>query len=191
MSPWRPWLRLMSWCSAFNSNHCNSFEDKVPVDEICRCPISKRGSQRLNYITGYRSYSPRKSHQGDMSYWITSWKVWSILRLHKPEIGEQYVLWNMHAFCIALRCNRRVSQMRALLAACCELAVDYYTYRELLHVFEHKTSYIWIHITALSYFDTSVIYPQWFRSQICHNIRTFCIVAIFVKNCYPTDSWLL
>ena len=29
--------------------------------------------------------------------------------------------------------------MRALLAACRELAVDYNTFREVLYVFEHKT----------------------------------------------------
>ena len=37
------------------------------------------------------------------------------------------------------KCNRRVSQMRALLAACRELAVDYDTLLVVLHIFEHKT----------------------------------------------------
>ena len=41
--------------------------------------------------------------------------------------------------------DRRVSQMRALLIACRELAVDYNTLRQVFYVFEHKTWYIPIH----------------------------------------------
>ena len=44
-----------------------------------------------------------------------------------------------------LSLNRWVSQMRALLGACRELAKDYNTLPELLYVFEHKTEYILIH----------------------------------------------
>ena len=41
--------------------------------------------------------------------------------------------------------NRPVSQMRALLAACRELALDYDTLPKALYGFEHKTLYCLIH----------------------------------------------
>ena len=44
------------------------------------------------------------------------------------------------------------------------------------------------HLPALWYFDTAVICPHRFRSQICFNTHMFCIAAIFVKYCYKTVS---
>ena len=41
MSPWRPLLRLVSWCLILMSSHYNSFEDQAPVDSIYGCLIFK------------------------------------------------------------------------------------------------------------------------------------------------------
>ena len=38
---WRSLLGLLSWYPIFTSSHCNSFEDRAPVDEIYGCPIFK------------------------------------------------------------------------------------------------------------------------------------------------------
>ena len=38
---WRPLLGLLSWCPCFMQRHCNSFEDRAPVDFIYGCPIFK------------------------------------------------------------------------------------------------------------------------------------------------------
>ena len=78
--------------------------------------------------------------------------------------------------------NRPVLQMRARLAACRELAVDYDTFPKLLNVFGHKTlsslNPCPIYIPTLWYFDTSATYSQWFRSQICCNMPTFSKAAV-------------
>ena len=75
--------------------------------------------------------------------------------------------------------NRRVSQMRTFLAACRESAVDCNTLPELLCVFEHKNIlYIYIfmlHIRALWYFDTSVMYPNDFvQSNLLKHPHVLC-----------------
>ena len=64
--------------------------------------------------------------------------------------------------------NRPVSQMRALLAACSELAVDYDTFPTLLpvHVFGHKNVISFTHILELWCFDTSVTYPNDLESNL-------------------------
>ena len=41
MLPWQLLLRPLSWCPIFKSSHCNSFEDRAPVDFIYGCPIFK------------------------------------------------------------------------------------------------------------------------------------------------------
>ena len=43
MSPWWPLLGLWCYSGALSlkSRHCNSFEDRAPVDEIYGCPIFK------------------------------------------------------------------------------------------------------------------------------------------------------
>ena len=87
-----------------------------------------------------------------------------------------------------------VSQMRTSLAACRELALDYNTHPKLLHVFEHKMKYVLIHAPytrIVIFWHISNIPPMISESQICCNIATFCIIAIFVKYCYTTGSWLL
>ena len=92
--------------------------------------------------------------------------------IFRPPPSVKYHVKNNHW------ANRRVSQMRALLVACRELAVDYSTLREVLYVFEHKTWYSLIH-APLWYFDTSVMYhPMISKSQICYTIPTFWIAAI-------------
>ena len=86
--------------------------------------------------------------------------------------------------------NRWVSQLRVLLTACCELAVDYNTLSEVLYVFERKMWYIIIHAPynlIVVFWHISNIPPVISQSQICDNIPTFCIAAIFVEyryNCY-------
>ena len=90
-----------------------------------------------------------------------------------------------------VRPNRRVSQMRAFLAACHELAVDHNTLPEVLYVSEHKTWYILIHapytrIVVLCHINH--IRPMISYSQFCNNNSPFCTTAIFVKYCYTTDS---
>ena len=84
--------------------------------------------------------------------------------------------------------------MRAPQAACRELALDYNTYPLLQHVFEHKTEYVLIHdpyARIVVFSHISNIPPMISESQICCNIATFCIAAIFVKYCYTIGSWLL
>ena len=81
-----------------------------------------------------------------------------------------------------LNTNRPASQMRAPLAACREITVDYDTFPKLLYVFGHKTlssfnpCSIYIY-PQCGYFDTSATYPQWFRSQIC-NMPTLSKAAV-------------
>ena len=50
----------------------------------------------------------------------------------------------LHAYLACIH-NRPVSQMRAPLVACHELALDYNTLPKLLYIFEHKTYYVLIH----------------------------------------------
>ena len=70
--------------------------------------------------------------------------------------------------------TRRLGSFQtAPLADCRELALDNNALPKLLYVFERK-NVLMLHIPALWYFDTSEIYPQWFRcSQICCNTTTF------------------
>ena len=60
---------------------------------------------------------------------------------------------------------RHISLMRASLMACREPARKLWQLCKVLIVFEHKTQYLLIHapLPDLWYFDTSVMYPQWFR----------------------------
>ena len=85
--------------------------------------------------------------------------------------------------------NRRVSQMRAPLAACREPAGSYNGLPYMCYKFFFF--YIKRYVPALWHFDISVICPHRFRSQIYHNTPMFYIAAIFVKYCYTTASWLL
>ena len=53
MSNWSLWLGLLSWFHICISNHCNSFEDWVPIDEIFSTSAqSSNELQKLQNITG-------------------------------------------------------------------------------------------------------------------------------------------
>ena len=93
----------------------------------------------------------------------TSMIIYSYYRVHC------YTINSTHRFIIvSVSANRPISQMRALLAACHELAVNYDTLPKLLYVLNIKRSkfHPMAHILALWYFDTSVTYPQWFSGII-------------------------
>ena len=84
--------------------------------------------------------------------------------------------------------------MRATVAACRELALDYNTYPQILQVFEHKTKYVLIrgpYTGIVVFWHISNMPPVISESQIGCNIATFCIAAIFVKYCYTIGSWWL
>ena len=81
--------------------------------------------------------------------------------------------------------------MRALLAACCELALDCNTSLPNLIFFNIKHNMLQsvLHIPALWYFNTSVnIPPMISLGEFCCYTTTFCIAEIFVKYCYTTGS---
>ena len=91
--------------------------------------------------------------------------------------------------------NRRVSKMRAPLAACRKLAGSYNRLVDVLHVFEHKTQCF---LSPCSYTRIVVFWHisnmlPWIPSQICYNTPMvfFFIAATFVKYCFTTVSWLL
>ena len=67
MSPWWPLPGLLFRFPILKSNHCNSFEDWAPVDEIYGCPIFKWVAVAwLQDKYEDSSYSNR--HQVDMPY---------------------------------------------------------------------------------------------------------------------------
>ena len=89
----------------------------------------------------------------------------------------------------SVQLNRRISQMRAPLLACLELAGDHNKLIIVLYVFKHKTQHLLIHApyTHIAVFwYISNIPPRISSSQICYNTPMFCKAAIFVKYCYTT-----
>ena len=52
MSTWWSLLGLPSWCPLVNSSHCNSFEDRAPVDFIYGCPIFKWAAETWSHDRG-------------------------------------------------------------------------------------------------------------------------------------------
>ena len=110
--------------------------------------------------------------------------MFSISYFHMPwdsrytTIGKEFVYSWCGVVCEMI--NRWVSQMRALLAACRDLAVDYSTLPQLPYVLNIKRNK-WLsmlHIPALWYFDTSVIYPQWRRG-----VKFVMICEKEARNC--------
>ena len=49
MSPWQPLLGLLTWSPIFKSSHCNSLEDRAPVDLIFGCPLSVWAAINVDY----------------------------------------------------------------------------------------------------------------------------------------------
>ena len=84
--------------------------------------------------------------------------------------------------------------MRAVLAACHGLAMDYNIVPLVLYVFRHKTQYALIHAPythIVVFWHIGNIPLVISKSQIYYNTSTFGIVVIFVKYCYTASSWLL
>ena len=67
VSPWWPLLGPISWYPIFRSSHCNSTEDRAPVDFIYVARSSDE-LQRLDYMMGYQDSCRSNGHQGDMPY---------------------------------------------------------------------------------------------------------------------------
>ena len=79
-------------------------------------------------------------------------------------------------------------------AACLEPAGSYDKTTRTAICFEHKTQYLLIHAPytrIVVFWYISNIAPMISQSQISCYTPTFFIVAIFVKYCYATGSWLL
>ena len=104
-----------------------------------------------------------------------------------PCTGNPWLSWSRKP-----QINQRVSQMWAPLSVCRELAGAYHRLLIVLYVFEHKMQLL-IHApyTRIVLFWDIVIMPQkisyW---QICCNTPMFCKVAISMKYCNATGSWL-
>ena len=59
-SPWWPLFGLLSWCpvNVFKITHCNSFEDRAPVDFIYGCPNLQMSCRDLTIWQGTRIIAP-------------------------------------------------------------------------------------------------------------------------------------
>ena len=62
MSPWWTKLELLFWYFIFKSSHCESFEDRVPVDEI---------SSDLTMMRGHQNSSTDNDHQSTYRIFTT------------------------------------------------------------------------------------------------------------------------
>ena len=72
---WWPLLGLLSWYPLIYSSHCNSFEDRVPVDGIYGYPIFKWVT--VARIKGYQNSNPNNGHQGMPHYFGFVMKMFS------------------------------------------------------------------------------------------------------------------
>ena len=96
----------------------------------------------------------------------------------------------MQIFDPFLVAKRRVSQIRAPLAACHEPARIYNKLHEVLYVFEHKTQYLLIHASCTHIVVTCALH-RFHRVKFVYNTLMFYRAAIFVKNCSTWVSRLL
>ena len=60
MSPWWPLMGLLPGYPIFKSSRCNSFEDRVPVDFLCRRPELRI---KIDYITEHQENSPSNGYR--------------------------------------------------------------------------------------------------------------------------------
>ena len=138
-------------------------------------------------------------HCNVVSHWLGAYTKWTLeCDIIIRNISSQHCQNWHRCLCNSnernLCCNRLVSQMRAPLAACRELAGKLWQLCNVLYVFEHKRQYILIHAPftrIVVFWHIGNVPPVISYRQICCNTATFCIAVIFVKYCYTTGSGLL
>ena len=55
----------------FSLSHCNSYEDRVPVDEIYGCPIFRWVAVTWLKCVGHRDISTCNGHQGGITHFLS------------------------------------------------------------------------------------------------------------------------